>query len=639
MSRRVVLALVLTGAFGVLAALPGTGVASAPQVPPPAAVPGGPEGVFDPPSAGWYSYRSQTSDAFHDVYLDRRDDYLPVDIDINTDDGYRVGSVWQENLDGRGWRVKRNLTSDEYHDYWLDARADGFRPVETENYLVNGNRRWAGIWVRNVEGYAWASHRGQTAVEFEMSRAEHAADGLMPIDLDEYVTGGGRRYASVWVTSSFDDWRLVRNLKKQEWADTFDANADDGYRVLSFGSVLVGGKQRYFGVFVTNDNGRGWYFRRDMTKKRYNNRWYRYRDLGYRVVGLDRYQTTDGTRYAAIWRQNNDRPSWAFRSDVDTLITDVLDESSTTVPGISVAVYDEGVPVYLRGFGDADVEDGIWMDSAHIGSIASVSKAVAGVLTMRLVEQGLIDLDDLTEDLVPTMPGHHTHTVGQLLSNRGCVRHYNNGTSVIDETNYSSALAAADEFWADALVCDPTTDDEYHYSTHGYTLLGAALEAVAGDNVKDLVRDELTTPFGLGTLQPQTSSGHRMSLYKDGDEVDQPNNDWKVLGGGLDSSVDHLARFGALLADEQILSRTSFNTMWTPPTAVHNYAYGWNTGTLGRVPWVAKDGVQVGTLSYLRIYPSLDLVVAVIMNDRSGSESAVDLGTAIGDLVAAGAPS
>ena len=58
------------------------------------------------------------------------------------------------------------------------------------------------------------------------------------------------------------------------------------------------------------------------------------------------------------------------------------------------------------------------------------------MLTFRMRELGRgLDLDDVTEDLVPAMPNHHTHTVGQLVSNRGCVRHYQEGldTGMVDE--------------------------------------------------------------------------------------------------------------------------------------------------------------------------------------------------------------
>ena len=631
MSRRAVitslaLAVLIVGSLGV------PQLSSVSAAPPGRAVPGGPGTVFDPPSVGWLSYRSQTSADFHDTYLERREQFVPIDLEVDTEGGYRVGSVWQRNLDGRSWLVKRNLSSADYREYWKNARDDGYRPTEIETYRVDGSRRWAGLWVRNVEGYAWFSHRGQTAAELDAATVLHRSQGLMPVDLDEYVTGDGRRYNSVWVTSTVRDWSLHRDLTEQEWADTFASNEADS-RVLAFESVEVNGKQRYGGVFVTNDNGRGWYFRRDLSRKGYDNWWYRYRDLGYRVVGLDRYQTDDGPRYAATWRQNNDRPTWAWKNEVDDLVADERAVDPDQSGGVAVAIYDDGVPVYLRGFGDADVDDGTWMDSSHISSTASVSKAVAGVLTFRLVEQGLVDLDDLTEDLVPTMPDHHTHTVGQLLSNRGCVGHYDDLPDVPAE-DYDTALDASAEFWDEDLVCDPTTDDEDNYSTHGYTLLGAALEAAANDDVKSLVLDELTIPFDLGTLRPQGSSGHRMSLYKDGEEVDAPNNDWKVLGGGLDSSTADLARFGSMLAQGQILSRASFLTLWDPPTPASDYAYGWSTGTVSGVEWAAKDGLQTGVRSYLRLYPTLDLSVAVIMNDRSGSQSAVRLGTDIGDFLA-----
>ncbi|WP_281275787.1 serine hydrolase [Thermomonospora umbrina] len=107
---------------------------------------------------------------------------------------------------------------------------------------------------------------------------------------------------------------------------------------------------------------------------------------------------------------------------------------------------------------------------------ASVSKAVAGVLTMKMVEADEVNLSTPTRNYVPTMPTEHAHTIGQLLSNRGCVRDYDDDGETWDDMPYASALDASRMFWNDDLVCTPPT---YHYSTHGYTLLGAALEAAA----------------------------------------------------------------------------------------------------------------------------------------------------------------
>ena len=603
-------------------------------VAPAQAVPGVPAAAFDPYEAGWYSYRDQTSSKFASTFKAKADaGYLITDLEIDTKGAdYRVGSVWQKNLDGRAWKEKRNLTTTQFKAEWKKNADAGMRLVEQETYKVGGTRYYAGVWVQNTEGLAWASHRGQTNAQFKASFEEHRDSGLMPVDFDEYSTSGGLRYSTVWVqTPRATSWKLYRGLSSNGFGAKFDS-LKSKYRVLSFESFRYGGEQRYAGIWISNSNSRGWAFRRNMTAKSWVNYWHYYKDLGYRVVGFDRYETSAGTRYAGIWRQNSDRPTWGLKDEVNARVTTELAKGA---PGISVAVYQGGTPVYLRGFGNADIDSGVWMDADHVGSIASVSKAVAGVLTMRMQAQGDLDLDDQTRDWVPSMPEHHTHTVGQLLSNRGCVIHYNEGPSTgYSNASYPSALAAADEFWDDPLVC---TVGQYHYSTHGYTLLGAALEEAGGDDVKDLLRERLVNPFGLGTLGPQnfSSSVHRMAIYSgsasDPDEVDTPNNDWKVLGGGIDSSATDLARFGAKLMGGQILAADQLDEMWTPPAGT--YAYGWSTGSEDGTPVVAKDGSWTGNLAYLRLYPEKGISVAVMINSRAGDWSASQLGRDIGSLV------
>lgn len=364
-----------------------------------------------------------------------------------------------------------------------------------------------------------------------------------------------------------------------------------------------------------------WRHHRDLTAGSFANLANRARDEGYRLVSFDRYPTSGGPRYAAVWRRDTDRPGWGPRSRVDARIQRELTE--TAVPGIAVAVFQRGRAHYVRGFGFADVDGGVWMDGRHVGSLASISKAVAGVLLMRMVERGEIALTDRTRSWVPAMPAHHTHTVGQLVSNRGCVGHY---PQIPDggfaDRPYPTALAASRRIWSRPLVCHPPG---HYYSTHGYTLLGAALEAAGGTDVKNLVRTRLTAPYGLGTLGPQNPGDpgvRRMSRYAAGDrEVAYQNNDWKVLGGGLESSVYDLARFGDLLAGGRILTRASRTTMWTPP-GPGGYAFGWDTGaqTDGRSRShrvVGKGGAWTGALTQLTIYPEDGITVAVLMNDRS----------------------
>ncbi len=619
-------------AVRVAALLAGVLAGTALGAPPAGAVPGVPSPIFDPHSVSWLSLRDQTSAQFATSFTQHSaDGYLIVDLDIDVTGGnYRVGSVWQRNTDNRAWQELRDLTEAQFQTAWANASNNGMRLTEQETYLQGGVRKWAGVWVSNTENLGWASYRNLTSAEFSQIFDEQSRAGRMPIDFDQHETSQGLRYSVVWVQNTQGlAWQLWRDMTSAQFSAKF-AQLQDDYRVLTIESLLTGGAQRYAGIWFENANNRGWAERRDLTAQGFTNWWHRYSDEGYRLVAYNKYDTASGVRYAGVWRQNSDRPDWALRDAVTTRIQSELD--TTAVPGIGVAVFHNGDAKYMRGFGFADIDDDVWLDSAHVNTIASVSKAVGGVLTMRMVEQNLVDLDDGTRDWVPQMPAHHTHTVGDLIANRGCVGDYGDFDFGFTNMPYATALAAADEFWDEPLVC---TLPGYYYSTPGYTLAGAALEAAGGSSVKNLVRTKLTNAFGLGTLAPQELSGvRRMTKYTTGDaELAVEDKSWTTLGGGIDSSVYDLGRFGAKLAAGQILTQASLDTMWTPPDGLSNYAYGWDTGSEDGHQVVAKAGSWPGTLAYLRIYPDDQIVVAVIMNDRTGNQSAVQLGRDIGGIV------
>ncbi|WP_116020651.1 serine hydrolase [Thermomonospora umbrina] len=92
--------------------------------------------------------------------------------------------------------------------------------------------------------------------------------------------------------------------------------------------------------------------------------------------------------------------------------------------------------------------------------------------------------------------------------------------------------------------------------------------------------------------------------------------DWKTLGGGLESTVVDLARFGDKLARNEIISPTSQTTMWTPPDTTNPYAYGWEMDSTipGRLIATKTGRQNPGALSYLEIHPDQNITIAVLMN-------------------------
>jgi CubicO group peptidase (beta-lactamase class C family) len=179
---------------------------------------------------------------------------------------------------------------------------------------------------------------------------------------------------------------------------------------------------------------------------------------------------------------------------------------------------------------------------------------------------------------------------------------------------------------------------QYSYSTHAYTLVGAALEEATGKNIGQLFRDEITTPYGLSSLRPEDLSWNnpeRARIYSwDGSENDElafDNVSWKVLGGGLESSVYDLTRFGMRLVDEGIVSAAGMDTLFTRPDALRNYGLGWATGTESGELRVNHNGSWTGASSFIQLYPDQDIVIVVLGNARG--LDVTTLGRSIGTLV------
>ncbi|HZN71013.1 MAG TPA: serine hydrolase [Micromonosporaceae bacterium] len=464
----------------------------------------------------------------------------------------------------------------------------------------------------------------------------------LPVDVDAYPTADGVRYALIWLDNSEGvDWRLHLSLSGVGFSAAFDSYAAT-LRTLVVDSVTAGSEQRYAGIWLGNPGGRQFRMRRDLTALEYSNWWRRYVDEGFREIGFERYETAQGTRYATVWRQSSGRPQWALRGLVDQRVKEELD--NFLVPGISVAVVQDGEVKYLRGFGDADVEAGVWLDSGHVLRTASVSKAVAGVLTMRLYEMGEItSVYDPTGTYLPgLLPAQHAHTIEQLVSNRGCVRHYESKLAdpdpdlvekdqTLQTIHFGSALEPAEIIWDDHMVNGCAIGTDNNYSTHGYTILGAALESAAGTLLPDLVRQVLTDACGLGTLRPEdlTDSGVRRSkIYNKDNTVATPDeNTWSILGAGMESSVADLAGFGAKLLAGQIISPLAAEYMWSGTG--WGYSYGWQVdsqtdedGDTYRRVW--KSGGQLGADSYLQLYPDDGIVVAVLSNRRGATDGDPD---------------
>jgi CubicO group peptidase (beta-lactamase class C family) len=206
-------------------------------------------------------------------------------------------------------------------------------------------------------------------------------------------------------------------------------------------------------------------------------------------------------------------------------------------------------------------------------------------------------------------------------------------------------------FQNDALKFQP--GERYSYSTHAYTVLGAALEHATNKSFRQLVLDEITIKHKLPTLRPEDRSvpdPRRATLYENTAPQNstagakpaiknmpaKPDNiSWKCPGGGLESTAPDLCRFGMKLLDGSLLRKTSTKQLWTARQLNNGkttrYGLGWRIDSSDNHRYVAHSGSQLGARSYLRIYPEKEIVVVILSNCRSHQPQ--DLGEALSKLI------
>jgi CubicO group peptidase (beta-lactamase class C family) len=293
------------------------------------------------------------------------------------------------------------------------------------------------------------------------------------------------------------------------------------------------------------------------------------------------------------------------------------------LPGLAVLYARDGQLAYQKMAGFADVAGQVPMTEDKVGRLNSVSKWIAAIVSLQAVEQGKLQLDAPANSLISGLPAHHTSTVRDLLACRGGIRHYTGQTSPESprdwmESQYDTALAAAPQFWHDPLAVPV---GKYHYSTHGYTILGACLEKAFDRPTREIIRTQLSQPFDLPTLaEERLADGNpqRMKFYtptENGNrEITPQNSTWKVWGGGIESSPRDLLKLGILLGDGKIISRENVKLLMTRLDPEESYCLGCNHTVEHGQEVMAKSGSFQGSNAYLWLVPERRMVMVIMAN-------------------------
>ena len=303
--------------------------------------------------------------------------------------------------------------------------------------------------------------------------------------------------------------------------------------------------------------------------------------------------------------------------------------AANSVPGISVAVVQDGELVWSAGFGMADLENFVPATPFTLFRLGSISKPVTATAILQLSERGKLDLDAELQKYCPAFPKKEWPiTTRELLGHLGGIRHYNpDGMGDIPDDSakhFASMEESLQIFASDPLVAKPGT--KFHYSTYGYTVLGCVLEGAASEKYVDYVKEKVFEPAGMAETQADNFFAvvqHRTRWYhKDKSGVVQNagvlDSSYKIPGGGLISSADDMARFEIAIMTNKLLKPTTRDLMWTPQKAAdgsqNGYALGWGTQKKYGLALVEHTGGQQGTSTSIILVPERRAGIVVLAN-------------------------
>ncbi|MDX1494268.1 MAG: serine hydrolase domain-containing protein, partial [Longimicrobiales bacterium] len=231
-----------------------------------------------------------------------------------------------------------------------------------------------------------------------------------------------------------------------------------------------------------------------------------------------------------------------------------------SVGGIVAGVAVDGDLVWAAAFGVADREAGTRMSTSSVSRTGSISKSVTAVLMMRLVDQGVIGLDDPVRDYLPEIEGFADPRPG---APPVTFRHLASHTAgLIREPDWRESVVGPIDLWEERILesiprtaYDSIPGARYQYSNIGFGALGLALARAAGRPFRELVRDEIFGPLGMtgsafvvvgGELEPRLAAGYTVrNGVVSGEQParEHAGRGYKVPNGGVYSTVADLSRF------------------------------------------------------------------------------------------------
>ncbi len=297
-------------------------------------------------------------------------------------------------------------------------------------------------------------------------------------------------------------------------------------------------------------------------------------------------------------------------------------------PGAVVAIARDGEPVFVRGYGMANLEHDVRLTAETRSETGSVAKQFTAAAVTLLAVRGKLSLDDRLKRFLPELPACADEvTLRQMLTHTSGLRDMHGLFDLLGRPTYAAPHENTEllEIMTRQRELNFPAGTEYAYSNTAFVLLTFVVERASGRPFAEFCRDEIFAPRGMIDTEWRTQfskiikgRASAYSLERGGTfRTDLPYSN--IHGsGGLVTTVGDLLRWnasfdGATGEWAEVVRQMQEPGKLRDGTPIEN-GLGLRIGTYRGVPEVSHSGATAGYSTYLARFPSLGLSVAILSN-------------------------
>ena len=304
------------------------------------------------------------------------------------------------------------------------------------------------------------------------------------------------------------------------------------------------------------------------------------------------------------------------------------------LPGLSVAVGVGDHIVWAEGFGWADLENREPVEPETRFRIGTASTALTSAAVGLLLEQGRLNLDQVIQEYVPAFPEKQWPvTLRQLMGHVAGVRNDGGDEGPLLSVHCERPVDGVSRIAAQSLLFEPGT--RYRYSSYGWILVSAAVEAAADEPFLRFMREQVFEPLGMHDTQADsatTSVPDRATPYFPRFAADPRYGpdpmreiDYSCYAGAsvfLSTSSD-MVRFGMAINSGRLLQPATVQLLQAEQRLASGqetgYGLGWDLETVAlageQTRWVGHEGTSLGGMvASLMTFPGHGIVLSVMSN-------------------------